>query len=756
MTKNMNLSRRTFLRWGVLTGTALAFEGSFMRHLSYGALPAPTGCDAVEEMPVSPFIIKPFRQTLPIPKALKRGWQTNPEDPGQDWWTVRKARFLGPDDPITGIAGPGVVTPGPGPDRQDTYGHRIPGEVLPDGQTVELEHAGEHQVWPSPRGQNFDRLINWQRVEPLRYHIRLQVAEHSFTNSRVRPIDALGNRVTPPVEAGVTPDAFNRYTLPASTIYGFNGTFPGSMINAEMGKPVVVRFENDLDQNPQNLDRGDFGAPDLAFLTHLHNGHTAPESDGNPHYMQINEGGYMPGDWCDNLYLNYPAGGDPSETMSFLWFHDHRMHHTGANVYKGMVGLYPVYDPGIPDGEGGIVPGTGLDTGNESDPAPNLRLPGIRRGRPGRPFNVKYDIPMALFDVALDDGITPHGDQHIDLAVCGNTRPDQWGRSFFQHFPNEGFVGDLFTVNGVAFPHLDVHQRRYRFRFLDASVARVYELCLMTSANGPVPIDQLQPDGPPRLKAGQWQIPDGVQWRPFTQIASMGGLLPTPQFRNSMQIWPADRKEVVIDFTDVPTGTVIYLTNIMEMNSGRKYEHSPSLTPAETDYKVPLVKIIVGGPPPEADESVMPVPGDTLRPAPAIPDTAGLAALAEWQFILDNGGGSDEENRWVINDLPFDPFTPQATFIRDQPVLWTNINDGGGWVHPMHMHQEEHTVITRDGDELTPDDNGKSDVTNLAPGETVTVYRNFRTFTGRYVAHCHNLAHEDHNMMFGWEIVDTV
>jgi FtsP/CotA-like multicopper oxidase with cupredoxin domain len=30
------------------------------------------------------------------------------------------------------------------------------------------------------------------------------------------------------------------------------------------------------------------------------------------------------------------------------------------------------------------------------------------------------------------------------------------------------------------------------------------------------------------------------------------------------------------------------------------------------------------------------------------------------------------------------------------------------------------------------------------------MYRNFRTFTGKYVAHCHNLAHEDHAMMFGW------
>ena len=53
----------------------------------------------------------------------------------------------------------------------------------------------------------------------------------------------------------------------------------------------------------------------------------------------------------------------------------------------------------------------------------------------------------------------------------------------------------------------------------------------------------------------------------------------------------------------------------------------------------------------------------------------------------------------------------------------------------------------------TPDDTGKEDVVALDPSEEVVISRRFRTFTGPYVAHCHNLAHEDHNMMFGWEIL---
>ncbi len=63
------------------------------------------------------------------------------------------------------------------------------------------------------------------------------------------------------------------------------------------------------------------------------------------------------------------------------------MDHTGANVYKGMVGLYPIYDPV-------------LDFGDETNPA-GLRLPGRRTDNGDGSFDVKYDIPLAFFDVRV-------------------------------------------------------------------------------------------------------------------------------------------------------------------------------------------------------------------------------------------------------------------------------------------------------------------------------------------------------------------
>jgi hypothetical protein len=74
-------------------------------------------------------------------------------------------------------------------------------------------------------------------------------------------------------------------------------------------------------------------------------------------------------------------------------------------------------------------------------------------------FDVEYDIPLALYDCRLDDGVTNHLDMHDSMGEYPwrTTRdaPEWWGKTFYKHFPNHGFVGDIFTVNGTAFPVLE-------------------------------------------------------------------------------------------------------------------------------------------------------------------------------------------------------------------------------------------------------------------------------------------------------------
>jgi FtsP/CotA-like multicopper oxidase with cupredoxin domain len=127
-------------------------------------------------------------------------------------------------------------------------------------------------------------------------------------------------------------------------------------------------------------------------------------------------------------------------------------------------------------------------------------------------------------------------------------------------------------------------------------------------------------------------------------------------------------------------------------------------------------------------------------------------------FELERGSSNlDPETEWLINGEQFDPAKPMISPKNGSGAVWKIRNGGGGWVHPFHLHMEEHRVISRNGkvapDGRHPDDTGKEDVVALDPSEEVLISRRFRTFFGPYVAHCHNLAHEDHNMMFAWDII---
>jgi len=665
-----------------------------------------------EDFPTSPLILNPFSDALLIPKALR------PLSPAE----------------VAALNPP----PGPGVGQQNSLGNET------------------HQIWSSGLGL----------PDPIVYAIDLLIRPHSFTSSQVLPIDSLGQPTKSFDANGNTFPAGTVRSLPSSTITAFNGSFPGPMVNTEYGKPVLIRFTNRLDENPLNLDLQDFGDPDRRFLTHLHNAHTAPESDGNPHYSFLfgpKDHGFPVKSWVDQLYLNYPAGNDDREKQSFFWFHDHVMDFTGANVYKGMVGLYPIYDPK-----------NNMDAGDETQ---GLRLPGVRTNNADGSFDVEYDIPLAVYDVGLDDGVTDHWDYHDSLGefpAAGNPRehPEWWGKSFHKHFPNHGFVGDIFTVNGTAYPTLEVKRRKYRFRFLDCSVSRIYEFALMSSTNGPKAAKDLGYTG--TELQGQYRIEDGQQCMQFTQIASDGGLLPFPLTRDTFELWPAKRREHIVDFTKYqdgsPTkkGDVIYLTNVMKMTTGRMWDNSTRFF-SDPNYKIPMLKIVIGDD--AADNSVLPGPTTKLRDLPPLP--------SNWKSLLDDRlifevqrGSAGGELEWLINGKPFDPTIEllsltnkaghqyPATPKKNSFNLWEIRNGGGGWVHPIHLHMEEHRVVMRNNKDTSvvpdpghPDDISREDLVALDPSESTIIYRGFRTFAGPYVAHCHNLLHEDHAMMFGWTIV---
>ena len=398
----------------------------------------------------------------------------------------------------------------------------------------------------------------------------------------------------------------------------------------------------------------------------------------------------------------------------------------------------PIYDPKI-------------DNGDETDPN-GLRLPGRRTNNEDGSFDVDYDIPMALFDCRLDDGVTPHKDAHTGH---GETHPEWWGKTYFRHFPNHGFVGDIFTVNGTAYPVLEVKRRKYRLRFLDASISRIYDLQLMHSSKGPQAARDLGYIGDDLQ--GQYRLTDATQCMKWVQIANEGGLLPKPIVRDNFELWPAKRREFIVDFTKYMDGT--------PTKAGRRHlprqhdedDHRPHVGRKDPSYKVPLVKIVIGDLPDEPDMSVIPYK-DARHPGPR----PGRGRGDQGQEHPDVRAPARQLQR-----RPRDRVAHQRPAVRGRQA--PHLRQGGlgrRLARPQRRrrlgapHAPPHGGAQGRGPQRRaspttrhPDDSGKEDVIALDPSEETVISRRFRSFCGPYVAHCHNLAHEDHNMMFGWEIL---
>jgi FtsP/CotA-like multicopper oxidase with cupredoxin domain len=221
-------------------------------------------------------------------------------------------------------------------------------------------------------------------------------------------------------------------SLPPQYIWGFDGISPGPTFVGHYGVPDLVRQFNFL---PPVQDNGGFGNPSIT--THLHNGHTPSESDGFA-CDYFSAFGQSPLYWYDQHYPNVLAGfsstnppnGDINESLSTLWYHDHRIGFTAQNTYKGLIGYHLLFNA--------------FDTGNETT---GFRIPSFPQ----------FDIPMVLSDKVFDPTT---------------------GLMFFDLFNIDGILGDTFLVNGVVQPTLSVEPRKYRFRLLDVGPSRFYDLFL--------------------------------------------------------------------------------------------------------------------------------------------------------------------------------------------------------------------------------------------------------------------------------------
>jgi spore coat protein A, manganese oxidase len=353
----------------------------------------------------------------------------------------------------------------------------------------------------------------------------------------------------------------------------------------------------------------------------------------------------MPGEFKDYKYPN-------EQDARTLWYHDHGVHITAENAYMGLAAQYILHDP--------------LE----------LSLP-IPHG--------KYDVPIVLKDAMFQ--------QNGDLVIDDNSE--------------SGIYGDVLLVNGKPWPLMAVEPRKYRFRFLNASVSRSYDLSLDTD-------------------------------EPLTVIGTDGGLMPQPQPVAHFKIGMAERYEVVIDFSKYSPGQRVVLKNTSPKNN-RDFDTIGVVMAFHVGDHV-------------SDRSNNEIPRD-LNPNMNVMGLTEEDAVKTRHFRFERDNSS-----WTINGLTWEDVINSdyqkvvADPGLDDVEIWELENKSGGWFHPVHIHLVDFRVLDRNGKPPEAYEQGPKDVVYVGENETVRVIMRFDHHEGRYMMHCHNLVHEDHDMMVQFRV----
>ncbi|HEY8456854.1 MAG TPA: multicopper oxidase family protein [Actinopolymorphaceae bacterium] len=307
----------------------------------------------------------------------------------------------------------------------------------------------------------------------------------------------------------------------------------------------------------------------------------------------------------------------------------------------------------------------------------------------------------------------PDGDRDIPLMICdrsfeadGSFRYPALDRTL-REVPGviadymEGVVGDVILVNGAPWPVCEVEAVRYRLRILNASNARRYGLTLKPA------------DGPPAS---------------FVQIGSDGGLLERPIRHERIDVAPAERFDVIVDFSQYAPGTVLTLRN--ELGEGATTQ---------------VMRFVVTRR--AKDDSTIPKRLSTIERL----DPERAVVTRVWKFRRGtvpsrqaHSDGDTTRSGWTINGKPFDPDSAHASPRLGEIEIWRFVSD---LHHPVHVHLDPFQVIKRGNREPGPYDAGWKDTVDVRPAEHVDVVVRFSDYRGPFVMHCHNLEHEDMAMM---------
>lgn len=352
----------------------------------------------------------------------------------------------------------------------------------------------------------------------------------------------------------------------------------------------------------------------------------------------------------------------------------------------------------------------------------------------------KYDIPLMIQDKSFNS----------DGSLFYPPRPNPTETTIFPSIARR-FIGNTMVVNGKVWPYLEVEPRKYRFRILNASNTNGYTF---------------------KLSNGQ----------SFWQIGTDGGFLSKTEELKSFPLDPAERIDVIIDFSNLKGQTITLQTE----------EVPPPAGPG------PLVmQFRVGHHTKSEDTSV--IPGQ-IRPFEKLD-----MPIKTRRFVLTQDTDLYGRTMLSINHKGFHhPATEYPEF--DSIEIWEFVNHifnplfppnvPPNVSHPIHLHLVQFQVLNRQlfdlskfdeekwinegtgiefiGGSIAPDksegglERSSKDTVRVEAGQKVVdpttgkeiiagkvtrIIVHFDNYTGEYVWHCHILEHEDHDMMRPYRII---
>lgn len=310
----------------------------------------------------------------------------------------------------------------------------------------------------------------------------------------------------------------------------------------------------------------------VPIVTHLHGAHVDTHSDGYPEAWWLPVASNIPAGYSrkgtlfddatgtnpgNRGYADYLYRNDQPATT--LWFHDHSLGITRANVYAGPAAFWLIRggpNDGAKDGvtqQPAVLPG----------PAPVAGETVMALNTPNNPVRNKIrEIPIVIQDRSFNtDGSLAYPDTRAFFD--GFTGPYVPDSDIAPTWNPEAFFNTM-VVNGTTWPTMQVAPAKYRLRLLNGCNSRFLNLALFvlspkkTKYTSELPIYQ--------IGAEQGFLPKVVEIKTGYATPLPGnGTSPIrkkgPRAQQALLLALAERADIIVDFSGLANGTVIRMIN---------------------------------------------------------------------------------------------------------------------------------------------------------------------------------------------------